>query len=65
MAEHYKTMQRIDDMTMIIQSYREECIDVFLEKPKHPYQKKTHHYPIGKPQKSKAPHIRYPGTRNK
>jgi len=64
-AEHYKTMQRIEDMTMIIQSYREDCIDVLLEKPKHSYQKQTHYYPVGKPQKSKAAHMRHPGTRNK
>ena len=60
-----EAMQKLENTTMIIQSYREECIDVFLEKPKHPYQKQTHHYPIGKPQKSKAAHIRYPGIKNK
>ena len=60
-----EAIQILKDTTMIIQSYKEECIDVLLENPSNLYKKYTHHYPVGKPQKSKATRIRYPGIKNK
>lgn len=60
-----EALQKLENMTIMIQSYREDCIDVLLENPSNPYKKYIHHYPVGKPQKSKATRIRYPGIRNK